>query len=152
MPTAPDQILEFELDVFWQLGPEVLLCKLELDLPERELPVLPVFGDDLIEQHPKGVHVCCLLRLEDHVVLVLQVLDRSIHGLVGVPSDQGQVLAHGVESAAVEDDLPVLVEDVAGAEAAVDHLVFVKLLDGLSQLDGHLQPLRLRQHLFDPAV
>ena len=79
-----------------QLGPEVLLDKLELDVPEGQLPVLPVERDHLEEDDSEGVDVCVLAGLENHTVSVPEVLHRSVKRLVGVASDQGKVFLHGI--------------------------------------------------------
>ena len=105
MPASPDQVLQFGSDLFWQLGPEVFLCKLGDDLLDGQLPVLPIFGDDLVQDHSKGVHVCRSFRFHNYGVFIFEVLDRGVHVFVGVTSDERKILPEGVQSAAVEDDL-----------------------------------------------
>lgn len=41
---------------------------------------------------------------------------------------------------------------MAGAQTAVDYLVGMQLIDGLTQLDGDSQPIGLGQHFVDFVV
>lgn len=91
IPAAPNKRFDLGFEVLRQLGPEVLLDKLELDVPEGQLPVLPVERDHLEEDDSEGVDVCVLAGLENHTVSVPEVLHRSVKRLVGVASDQGKV-------------------------------------------------------------
>lgn len=152
MPAPADQVLHLHFDAVGQFRPEILVCKLGDDFLDGELPVLAVPGHDFIKDDAEGVDVCRFLGLEHYVVLVLEVFDGSVHGLVGVAGDEGEVLPHGVEAAAVEDHLVLLEEAVVGGEAAVDDVVLVESGDGLAETDAELDEFCLADGLVDEFV
>lgn len=141
MPTSANQIFELQLCVLRQLRPEILISKLDNHLLERQLPVLPIFGHDLIENNTEGVDVGRLLWFENDTVFVFEVFDSCVHGLVGVAGDEGQVLPHGVQAAAVEYYFIFFLEDVDRRDAAVYDVVLVQLKDRLSQPHAQLYQL-----------
>jgi hypothetical protein len=84
MPASPDKVFDVWFDCVWKFWAKVFFCEFGDDFFEVKLSVLPILGDDLIEDDSKGVDVCRFARLQYDIISVLEQLHCSIHRFVGV--------------------------------------------------------------------
>jgi hypothetical protein len=58
VPAFSYQIFNLIFDLVGKLGPKALLYKLGLDVLEGQLSVLPILGDNFIEDDTKRIDIC----------------------------------------------------------------------------------------------
>ncbi len=73
--------------MFWKLWPKIFLTKFSLYIFESQLTILPIFGDHLIKNNPKGINVCWLFGFKDYIIFILQMLNCCINGFISVSSN-----------------------------------------------------------------
>ena len=86
MPASSNQCFYLGSYLLRQLGSKVFLSEFAGDFPQLKLPILSVFGNDFIHDDAERVNIRWSFGFENYVVLISEMLDGSVHCLIGISS------------------------------------------------------------------
>lgn len=88
LPAISDEGFGSEIESIGYFGSGLFFSKSFLTLFEGLFPVDFIIGDNLVEDHSKGVDISLFIGFNCDVIFISEYFSGGVHGLVGIASDK----------------------------------------------------------------